>query len=466
MFAYWKNPVLHRALDITSRNTGPPNIILISVDTLRADHLKCYGYHRETSPQMNNLAAEGVLFERPYSSTSWTLPAHLSLLTSLDNRNHGVRKATPFLDPSIVTLADLLRTNGYFTHAITGGALVSQRYGFSKGFDSYREFKRSRLFPDMAKTQSSHVQQWLKINKDKKFFLFLHTYQPHAPYTSPSPYNTAFLSENMPWEEGDIEPILFGKGQTHNIPFNKLSRLELENIVALYDGEIKYTDEILIRPLVQKLKDLGLYQNTMIILTSDHGEEFFDHEAWLHGHTLYNELIHIPLIFKFPHSKFTNLRIEDDVRIVDIMPTILDELGIDHTGYGFDGRSLIPKLLGRETERQTVIADLEALENTHRLPTRIAFTWKGYKLILNNDYGNPPEQYLPSPPPIAQVELYDKTNDPTEIHNIAEENEAIVKEIIEKIYTIYESSAKAHRRKRKVIDKALEETMRALGYSR
>jgi arylsulfatase A-like enzyme len=202
----------------------------------------------------------------------------------------------------------------------------------------------------------------------------------------------------------------------------------------------------------------------MIILTSDHGEEFFDHEAWLHGHTLYNELIHIPMIFKFPHAKFTKLRIEEDVRIVDIMPTILDELGIDHAEYGFDGKSLIPKLRGRETERQIVIADLEALENMHRLPTRIVFTWKGYKLILNNDYGNSPEQYLPSPPPIALVELYNRITDPSEKFNIAEQNEDIVKEIIDKIYTLYESSTRVHRKKRKSMDKEFEETMRALGY--
>ncbi len=465
-FAYWENPVIYRALNSPSQSDNPPNIIMISLDTLRADHLKCYGYHRETSTNMDNLAAEGVLFEKAFSSTSWTLPAHMSLLTSLDNRNHGVRKATPFLDTSIVTLADILRKNDYFTHAITGGALVSQRYGFSKGFDSYREFKRSRRFSNMAKTQYSHVQRWMEWNKDKKFFLFLHTYQPHAPYTCPPPYNTAFLSENMPWEEGDMETILFGEKKTEKAPFNKLSPLEQDNIVALYDGEIKYTDEVLIKPLIKKLKDLSLYQNTMIILTSDHGEEFFDHNAWLHGHTLYNELIHIPLIIKFPHSKLVNLCVEDDVRIIDIMPTILDELGIDHAAYGLDGRSLIPRLHGLGPEEQTFIADLEELKNTNRLPTRIAFTWEGYKLILNNDYGNPPEHYLPPPPPIALVELYDRTNDPSENFNIAEQNEAIVKEIIDKIYTIYESSANARGKKRKGMDKELEETMRALGYIR
>ncbi len=466
-FAYWENPVVYRSQMSHTQKTPAPNVILISLDTLRADHLKCYGYERETSSNMDRLAADGVLFNNATSSTSWTLPSHMSLLTALDNKNHGVNKANPHLDLSIVTLADLLRKNGYFTHAITGGALVSHRFGFSKGFDFYREFKRSQKQPRSAEKLFHHFNQWLNNNKDKRFFLFLHTYQTHDPYTCPSPFNSAFFDgKPMPWKEGDMEKILFGEKRKNFVPFRNLSSLEQENVAALYDGEIHYTDEVLIRPLIKKLKELDLYQNTMIILTSDHGEEFFDHGAWYHGHTLYNELIHIPLIIKFPHFEHRNQRIGETVRIVDIMPTILDQLDIDFSPYDLDGVSLIPYLIGEQHPEQMAVADLNSPENTQRLPVKITVIRNGYKLILNNDFGQPPEHYLPVPPPIAQVELYDIKNDPFERNNIAPENEGIVSDLIGKIYAVYESSTREAGKKRKGMDKELEETMRALGYIR
>ena len=466
-FAFWENPVIYRLAPKDTPDKQKPNIILISLDTLRADHLKCYGYGRETSPNMDILGEDGVIFRNAFSSTSWTLPAHMSLLTALDNRNHRVDKANPHLDSSIPTLADLLRKKGYSTSAITGGALVSQRFGFSKGFDFYREFKFSRRSSVSAKTLFNHFENWIVRNKHKNFLLFLHTYQTHAPYSCPAPFNSLFFPHSeMPWEAAHMDDILFGIGAEKTGPYRDLSPLERENIVALYDGEIRYTDEVLIKPLIQKLKELKLYQNTMIILTSDHGEEFYEHKAWTHGHTLYKELIHIPLIIKFPHSKHKNSGIYKTVRIVDIMPTILDEVGIDISQYNFDGVSLINYLQAGDHEEQIALADLDSLDNPHRLPIKISMDWNGFKFILNNDHGKPPEHYLPVPPPIAQVELYDKNNDPYERYNIAEQNKDIVREFIDKIYQAFESSAEWGKKKRKGIDKELEETMRALGYIR
>jgi len=466
-FAYWENPVLYRSPQPDSQKANPSNVILISLDTLRADHLKCYGYGRETSSHMDILAEDGVLFKHAYSSTSWTLPSHMSMLTGLDNRNHRVDKTNPHLDLSIVTLADLLRKNGYFTHAITGGALVSHRFGFSKGFDSYREFKRSQHHPRSAETLFRHSSQWLKKNKDKPFFLFLHTYQTHDPYTCPSPFNSAFFSsDHMPWEEGDMEKILFGEKRKDQVPYRNLSVKEQENIVALYDGEIYYTDEVLIGPLIENLKELGLYQNTMIILISDHGEEFFEHGAWFHGHSLYNELIQIPLIIKFPHSEYRGRSIDQTVRIVDIIPTILEQLELDHSPNGMDGVSLIPHLRDGSPFEQMVVADLDSPESTLRLPVKVTLIHKQYKLVLNQDFGRSPETYLPVPPPVALVELYDIKNDPLENENIAPQNEDIVKDLIDHIYALYESTTREKAKKRKGLDKELEETLRALGYIR
>jgi arylsulfatase A-like enzyme len=466
-FAYWENPIIYRNSFSNSQKSIQPNIILISLDTLRADHLKCYGYGRQTSPHMDRLGADGAIFTNAFSSTSWTLPAHISLLTSLDNRHHGVDKRNPYLDRSIATLADVLRKEEYFTCAITGGALVGQRFGFSQGFDFYREFMRSRRKPNSAKILYNHVNRWLDENKDRRFFLFLHTYQTHAPYSCPHPYNSFFFKDKkMPWTQGDIEKILFRPRPRGKFPFNTLSPLERENIVDLYDGEIRFTDEVLIKPLIKKLKKLHLYENTMIILTSDHGEEFFDHRAWLHGHSLYNELLHIPLIIKFPQSKYKNMRLHNNVSIVDIMPTILDEMEIDFSGYNFDGVSLVDYLQNGEQEDQLILADVDSFKNPDILPAKIALFQNGYKLIMNNDFGRPPEYYLPIPPPIAKFELYDMQRDPTELHNLFDQKSAIIRNLISKIPEIYRVRSKRPSAKRKEMDKDFEKTMRALGYIR
>ena len=466
--AYWYNPVIY--VPSKKKKTTKPeiNIILISLDTLRADHLKCYGYPRDTSPYMDQLGTEGVIFTNAYSTTSWTLPAHISLLTSLDTRNHKVNKGHPVMDNSIVTIADILRKNGYFTSGFTGGALLSQRFGFSKGFDFYREFRYSRRQRNSAGVLFDNSDVWLNRNKDKKFFLFLHTYQPHAPYNSPPPFNTLFIDvKKAKWEIGNMTKILYeDKDPRDSQRFRNLTPEERENIVALYDAEIRYTDECLIKPLVEKLKKFNLYERTMIIVTSDHGEEFLDHMAWLHGHTLYNELIRIPLIIKFPFSKHKDLKIDKFVRITDIMPTVLQEAGINHSSHEFDGKSLLETIRNNESRDRVYIADIGAKNYPPELPSRIAISQNEFKLVLNNDFGLPPEQYFPCPPPIAQVELYDLKKDPQEKKNISREKIEMVQSLLKKIYELYEVEPGKELLKSKEMDKELEEVLRALGYIR
>jgi arylsulfatase A-like enzyme len=204
----------------------------------------------------------------------------------------------------------------------------------------------------------------------------------------------------------------------------------------------------------------------MIILTSDHGEEFFDHRAWLHGHSLYNELLRVPLIIKFPQSKYKNTRLHNTVSIVDIIPTILDEIDVDFSGYDFDGVSLVNYLKNGEKEERLLIADVDSFNNPDILPVKIALFQNGYKLIMNNDFGRPPEFYLPVPPPIAKFELYDMKKDPTETHNLFDQKSAIIRDLISKIPGIYQAQPEMSKEKRKSRDKDFEETMRALGYIR
>ena len=467
-FAYWHNPVIYVPSD-KEKPAGPGiNIVLISLDTLRADHLKCFGYKKETSPNMDRLGIDGVMFTNAFSTTNWTLPAHISLLTSLDNRNHQVDKAHPYLDDSIITLSDVLRKNGYFTSAFTGGALVSQRFGFSKGFDSYVDFRRSHFQRNSAEILFNNSEIWLNRNKDKKFFLFLHTYQIHEPYFSHSPFSSLFLNnKTLKWEKANMDEILLDDESNGTKRYRNLSPSEKENIVALYDGEIRYSDEYLIKPLIEKLKQLNLYQRTMIIVTSDHGEEFFDHMAWLHGHSLYNELIKIPLIIKFPFSQFKKIKSNKYVRITDIMPTILETVGIDPSSYQFDGKSLVPIIKNDEKEERIFVADMGGQSNPSELPTKVAINLGEFKLILNNKFGMPPEHYLPIPAPIAKVELYDLKKDHPEKKNIAPQEKEVVQYLLKKIYELYPVGAeKKGPKKEKELDTEMEEILKALGYIR
>jgi len=470
-YAYWYNPVIYVPFD--KRKTTEPefNIILISLDTLRADHLKCYDYERETSPNTDRLATEGVLCTNAFSSTNWTLPAHVSLLTSLENRHHRVNKANPYMGNSIITLADILRENGYFTCGFTGGALLSQRFGFSKGFDFYREFKGSQQQRNSAGILYNNFNNWINRNKDKKFFLFLHTYQNHEPYFSPPPYNSLFFNnKKVNLEKANMQKILFNNEPRSLKKFNDVTQSEKENIVDLYDGEIRYTDECLIKPLIEKLKKLNLYQRTMIIVTSDHGEEFLDHGAWLHGHYLYDELIRIPLIIKFAFSKFKNLKIDKPVRIIDIMPTILEEAGIRYSSFEFDGESLTRIIQNDKKEERLCIADVGPRKYSLQMASKIAIISDEYKLILNNDFGLPPQNFFPTSPPMAKIELYDKKKDPQEKKNIAHQEKEMVQYLLQKIYKLHRVEAgkkqTTEKEKDKGMDRELEETLRALGYIR
>ncbi len=453
-FSFWYNPVVYK------KGKNRRNVILISIDTLRADHLGCYGYERETSPSIDSLAEESALFSNAYSPSPWTLPSHVSLLTSLIGVHHHVNNENEKMDPSLITLADVLRQNHFSCSAFTGGGYVSSVYGFSKGFDLYKETLQAIWLQDSVEWVYNNVARWLDRNKDKNFFLFIHTYQPHNPYSSPDPYSTMFLDENAKWTRLNFMGYLGGKKGV----FRVLSEEKRKNIISLYDAEIRYTDEELIKPLLKKLKELELYDQTMIIFTSDHGEEFYEHKGWEHGHSLYDELLKVPLIIKFPGSKFAGNKIESTVRLVDVMPTILDELKLDSHGVVLDGLSLMPVIKGRENRDRIFLADKGNNVLKSNIPQKIAMSMGKHKLILNKEFRQGDLGFFLFPPPAFEpVELYNLAEDPGEKKDIAEEKTDLVDQIIRQINEIY-SKAKKKKTGRPEIDEKLKERLRALGY--
>jgi len=299
-----------------------PNVILISIDTLRADHMSCYGYERRTSPAFDRLAALGARFENVISHAPKTATSHMTLFTSTCLDLHGVGQVAPLvprfflLSSNLTTITEVLKEKGYRTAAFTGGSQVAPGFGFERGFEVYD----TSLGYELHEDSFSPVYQWLSgLKPEDRFFLFLHTYQVHAPYCPPPPFDTIYDPDySGPISARVDEQALGGYGKK-----------DAEHLMALYDGEIRYTSEVFKR-FFETLGSNGLLGNekTLLIFTSDHGEEFQEHAGWMHS-KLYRETLHVPLFFYWPGVIPPDRVIPGQVRLLDVAPTLLDLLGID-----------------------------------------------------------------------------------------------------------------------------------------
>jgi len=359
-----------------------------------------------------------------------------------------------------LTLADYLRMEGFFTTAFTGGGYVQGKYGFSKGFDSFH-LRGKTTAPDSAESLAGHVLAWLEQHRDRNFFLFLHTYQIHNPFFPPEEYADQFLSRNSFTKCIDMIP---GKFYQEN-RFSPQSPEFRQNIIDLYDAEIRYTDETLIAPLLRRLKELNLYDDTMIIITSDHGEEFYDHGAWLHMHSLYNELIRIPLIIKFFGNRFKSEKIDKISRITDIMPTILGELGITKKKKSRDGKSLIALLKGKEKGLRQFVSELASNTAHNRIPRKTVINLGERKFISNELYSADGLGYFVHHPENQdRWEIYDLTSDLRELINKAPDYPGDLRRIariIESLLKRYEGKSAAQKAE---LDEDLRRELKALGY--
>ena len=411
-----------------------------------------------------------MLFEKSYTTSNWTLPSHTALFTSLFGVSHGVYWGQHRIPPSAVMLAEVLRKNGFFCQAVTGGGLVSPFYGFWRGFDLYRSAEGGLAKENSAELVFAAAAAWLEKNTDKDTFLFLHTYQVHAPYDSPPPFDSMFTPENSRLSTFSFDDLGGRSGS-----FKTLPEADRRNIIGLYDGEIRYTDDALIGPLIGKLKALGLYDRTMIILLSDHGEEFLERGAWQHGQNLYEETLRVPLVIKFPRSRFHGKKITGVCRLIDVMPTILEEMKIEPFPQELDGASLLPLITGKEKDGRFFLADTcypsLNLGDPKRTPPPgdlepdiIAFGDADTKLILNRRIS--PEyalEYSPPRPARPEVELYDLRSDPAEKVNLATDRPVVVREMLRHIQELYGKPSR-RRGSRVEIDPQLREELRALGY--
>jgi arylsulfatase A-like enzyme len=344
-----------------------PNVLLISIDMLRPDHLHCYGYERETCPTMDRLAAEGVLFENHISSTSWTLPAHAALFTGLADSVHGCQDTDKKLSEDIVTLAEEFQAAGYQTTGFYSGPYLHPAFGLAQGFDHYEDCTSySQMMATEKKDEwamandvmkKSHqdvtspilyaaVDKWLDTNAGDPFFMFVHMWDPHFDFMPPDPYDKMF----DPDYEGEFDGSDFFFDRRINA---KMDKRDLDHLLALYDGEIFWTD-LHIQKILDKLEAVGELDNTIIAITSDHGTEFFEHGHKGHRQTLFDESIRVPLILHYPESLPQNMRVKAQTRLIDLAPTLLEMVDLQPSSDVM-GISLLPLAEG-ETENGERIA--------------------------------------------------------------------------------------------------------------
>jgi arylsulfatase A-like enzyme len=313
--------------------------ILISIDTLRADHLGAYGYARATSPFLDSLAGRGVLFENAFAQIPSTLPSHMSMFTGLYPGEHGVYPPDHVLAPDIPTLPEVFRRRGFATGGHTEGGYVHGGYGFARGFDEFSH-EAEHLEDDAGRTFARGLAFLRRVEKTDRFFLFLHTYAVHDPYFPFGRY------EDLYWR-GD-PPDTFPATGPNLLDFNrgkkKITPEALEYYKACYDASINYVDDVL-RDFFSGLEALGLDDEVTVIVTSDHGEEFLEHGKMAHQQ-LYRESLHVPLVVLHPDLR-RGKRVRSLVQTIDLAPTLFALAGID-PGRSLSGRSLLPLLVGKD----------------------------------------------------------------------------------------------------------------------
>ena len=461
-----KLPAIYRYYDSTGRLLEPDkyaqdlpdvNIILISIDTLNPKHLGIYGSERETSPTIDSLANESTLFLNAFGHSPKTSPAHMSMFTSLYPSVHKIRNWNKIqggyaLDHHVITLPEILRHVGYNNAAFTGGGNVQSSIGFGEGFSIY----------DNEDQVWEKAFEWLDQNHDSKFFLFLHTFKVHSPYLPPEPYNTMF----GPKYDGKIIDSekglwsLFNSNFEKDDPFpgshhlfwsqvNKEDPKDVERLVALYDGGIRFMNDQLIGTLMNRLRKYDLAKNTLIIFTADHGEEFLQHGDFLHKE-LYDEHVQVPLIMKFPDREdWRGKIVQNQASHVDIVPTILEYLALPIPILA-QGTSLIRSLEGKGLDlpvfsERIVISDVPDMKKAIR-----TLDWK----------------YIWWPTE-KKKELFHLVGDPGELSNVAEEQAETAKKLhrqLEDWMKDNEQKGKTTRIASNTLSEDTIDKLRALGY--
>lgn len=477
------------------------NVILIIWDAVRADHLSCYGYPKKTTPHLDDLASQGILFERAFAPSSHTVESIPSILSSTLPTSHQVNDVTACLPSELVLLPQIFKALGYQTAAFSFNPYVSPSYGYKKGFNRF--FAPSELFIKTHKTVFGHLLErssrlpwlflftkplynlsekittisfgetslhsieprhltqriisWIKHHPKKPFFVYAHFEGGHSPYlASPTSIQKFWPGEKLP-EEIDELPTTPPESLGLFLPFHigpPLDQKNLEKMLALYDAKI-HDHDFYLGQLINFLKIEGLWKNTLLIITADHGEEFYDHQGWGHGHSLYQEVIHVPLVISDAGILPRGVRVKSPVSLLDLMPTLLSLLNLKsrlefpYSLEGIDLKGIITHsyLSSRE---DPIYAELT--QGNHKAYALIDDHWKIIKTIFDGE---------------ECVFLYDLNQDPDEKNDLASLFPQKKQELLSRLESIIaKAQKKGFESRRRRIDKREKEKLRALGYIR
>ena len=424
------------------------NVVLITLTNLRYDHMSGNGYMRPTTPALDDLAKESVVFDNAFAHSSWTLPEGISIFTSLYPYQHGVmnRYDGSVLSQDTPTLIDVLSENGYLTAGFTGGFDYSEAFGLTNGFGEYRECiegKEEEVWRyGKISCSAPKALEWIQNHRGRKFFIHVQGYDPHCPFSQEgSRYDPDYAGtvdfSNCLWTFGKTEPeIKDGKpyyavdsSTTEGKMSILLSEEDVAHLVALYDESITKSDEA-IGLFLSEIEKLGLNDNTIVIFTSEHGDMLGKNGRFMRGGplrgTFYDDVLHVPFFIK--HPKLNPARLEGLVEHVDIMPTVLDLLGIKPPP-GLEGKSVVPVLAGGKEIREYVFAGSEFHPQDNPYFDESSRT----EAIRSKDFKLIKESILSTTPASFEVELYDLRKDLEELHNVAEDNRDILEQLLPKL---------------------------------
>ncbi len=433
---------------LANHKPNSPNVVILSIDTLRADHLGCYGYERNTSPTIDKLASEGVQFSNCYAQRGLTWPSLTSIMTAMYPKTHGVRRNQVPLDGKNITIAEILKNEGYKT----GAFLANYYFSPNRGFDT----KMGGEIGDLDYAITGQALGWLNgINpQEDNFFLWIHYKNPHLPYEPPEPFTNMFDSTYTGQYDGSRKSV-------NSIYVNKteLEERDLDHIVALYDAEIRSTDSY-IELILQKLKAMNVYDNTIIVFISDHGEELYERNYYFdHACSIYDGVLRIPLVIKYSDVIPAGKIMENQIESIDITPTILNILKVPLRDE-FEGRSIFGMILDDSSDVWfPSFADRSIVINSIRTPQwKYIYNPEDYHAVcVTGAVEDDGEGY-----DVEIEELYNIQTDPSEQVNLAEQFPNIAKELRAEIINWLNTNKKVH--KEYTLSKEAEKRLRALGY--
>ncbi len=454
---YFTKPIFYRIRAAQKRDY----VFLIAADTLRGDAVGARVNGRPLTPNIDRFKRDSIDFAHCYSQSSWTLPAFMSMFTARYEFNHRMRKHSALgLDQPFLVKELAAR---YVTVNLNPGIFMSKQFGFARHFD-YFETSPSLAYATGGRELFARALALVDRGRFPASFMFLHTYQVHSPYSPPG----EFLEQLNPNPlNTSLRSVPFSSQRKKFMPVDDAL---LRSYKELYQGEVLAFDSYF-GDFIAALKKRGIYERSLIVLMSDHGEEFFEHRGWEHNHSMYDELLRVPLVVKLPGNGHRGLTIQENVGVIDILPTILGAAGIPAPELPIDGLDLGPLMKGKKLPRPFLFSSVATGRYLDAIPAKFAIFKDRFKVIYNFDHSAADLEYFSAyglPPQPGPVEIYDLENDPGEETNLFPARQDVYRQVgrsLKMLRALIQADLDGKPgEKRGEFDEELKKQMKSLGY--